>query len=224
MCTGAEAGVIAALVSAAGTGASLYTQQDAAARQDRIAAQGIAQQAELSRAGQRRVSQEAQTVQESNPEAAKQNARTDFMAALQRAKLTQGGAGLESAPGAVSGRYGADIGAARAAAGAENATTADLLARIVAPTEQRLREGQGAAAAASDLSLLGGRSSGMDFLTRLRTAGQTANPWISGIGQGLASGAQAWAGRMQPVPKGVVPIGTPTPVMGGFGGGAFGGS
>lgn len=197
MCTGAE---VAPLIAAAvGTGTSLYAQQDALRRQDRQAAAGIMRNAEIQNRAGARVNQEIQSVSASNPEAERKAANDDFITALQKANLSNGGPSLSGVGGASS-RYAEDVGAARTAAGAESRTLAGNLARVDAPQYQRLREGQGAAATASDLGLLEREAGGNDFLTQLRVANQRVNPWVSGAGQGLSAFGTAYAGRMRPLP------------------------
>jgi hypothetical protein len=210
MCTGVE---IAALVaSAVGTGASVYSQQDALRQQDRAAAQGIIEQSALQRQAQSRVDQNIQQLAASNPDAERAKANQDFISALQASKLTKGGAGLEAGPGATSQRFAEDVGGAQKAAGAENVALAGNLARIDAPTFQRLREGQAAAATASDLGLLTGQSQAQDYLNRLRIGQITANPWLNGGGQMLASFGNAMAAR---APGGKLPVGSGGPLFSG---------
>jgi hypothetical protein len=206
MCTGAE--IIPLIASAVGTGASVYTQQQALRARDQEAARGIMEQANLQRQGAQRVSQNIQELQKSTPDTERQAAQNDFMAALQKAKLTQGGPGLSDVGGA-SERFAEDVSGARKAAGAESADTAGTLARIDAPVYQRQREATAAGATASDLALLARKSAGEDFLTQLRIATHNPNPWVEGIGQGLTAFGQTYAGRAKKPP--VMTIGTPRP-------------
>ncbi len=205
MCTGVETAML--LASAAGTGASVASQQSAMRKQDRTAAQGIINQAAIQRQAGERVNQQIQELGASNPDAERASATQDFVASLQRAQLTQGGEGLETPGGAVSDRFSAGAEDARTAAGAENVRLAGQLARIDAPTYQRVKEGQRMAAAGSDLGLLSGTSAAQDYLMKLKLAGIAPNPWVDAAGQGLSAWGQAYAGRAQPGKSGSLPSG-----------------
>lgn len=205
MCTGAEYALL--LASAAGTSASVASQQAAMRKQDRTAARGIIEQAAIQRQAGERVNQQIQELNASNPDAERAAATQDFVTALQRARLTQGGEGLETPGGAVSDRFKTGADEARAAAGGENVRLAGQLARIDAPAYQRVKEGQRMAAAGSDLGLLSGTSAAQDYLMKLKLAGIAPNPWVDAAGQGLSAWAQAYAGRAQPSATGSVPTG-----------------
>jgi hypothetical protein len=202
MCTGVETAMLVA--SLAGAGASTYSQAEALRKQDQAAAEGIRQQGEINRQASQRVNQEIQKISSSNPDAEREAARRDFTAALQRS-TQQPGAVAYGSPGAVSSRFAEDVGTASAGTAAEGANLADLTSRIDAPMYQRVREGQSAASALSDLGLLGGQSAGQDFLTQLKLRGIAPNPWISGLGQAASAFANAYSQR---APSGVATPGT----------------
>jgi hypothetical protein len=206
MCDPATIGLI---VSAVGTGAQAIDQGSALRKRDQEVSAGIARQSALQREAGSRVNKTIQDVTKSNPDEARQAAQKDFMTALQKAKLTQGGAGLVTPAGAVSGRFATDVGSARTAAGTEATDLAGNLATIDAPTFQRLKEGQDVASTASDLGLIAGRSQGEDFLAQLRASQQRPNPWIQGAGQGLTAFGSALATKAPRVKPGT---GTPIPL------------
>lgn len=196
MCTGAEF-LVPLLFTAGGTAVSTIAQQRALRRQDEEAARGIMRQGEISRRAGEQVTENIEQLGASTPEAERAAALADFMNAL-RTSRASGPGPLASPVGATSERFAEDVGAARTAAGAESAATAGRLARIDAPTFQRLREGQQRADLASRLARLGSESSAQDFLTQLRIAGIQPNPFVTGIGQGLAAFGTAFAGRAKP--------------------------
>lgn len=199
MCDPATA--VALISAGAGAGLTTYSNADAQRRQDREAAAGIMRNSEIQQRAGARVNEQIQNTTAANPEAERQAANDDFVAALQKAKLSDGGPALAPVGGA-SERFAEDVGTARKTTGVENRTLASNLARVDAPQYQRLREGQGVAATASDLDLLRSEASGNDFLTQLRVANQRANPWVTGLGQGLSTFGTAYAGRMRPLPVG----------------------
>jgi hypothetical protein len=206
MCDPATIGMI---ITAVGTGAQAIDQGSALRERDQEVAAGIARQSALQREAGGRVNKTIQDVTKSNPDAERQAAQNDFMTALKKAKLTQGGAGLATPAGAVSSRFATDVGSARTAAGTEAADLAGTTASIDAPMFQRLKEGQDVASAASDLGLIANRSQGEDFLTQLRASQQRPNPWIQGAGQGLTAFGGTLATRAPKVKPGV---GTPIPL------------
>lgn len=183
MCTGLEIAALAA--SLAGTGIGVAEQQRALRAQDREAARGILQQAELTRQASQRVGDTVRRIEQSSPDSAITERRAAYIDALRRAQP----ASEQSLPsvGGVSQRFAEDVAAARAASAAEAANTAGLTARIDAPAVQRLGENQLAADTASQLSLLDDRSRHLDYLTRLRASMKQPNPWVLGAGQALSA-------------------------------------
>ncbi len=114
---------------------------------------------------------------------------------MRNSKVADGSTDI-GAPGAVSNRFAADVGQARTNAAGEGRALSGQLAAIDAPGLQRQREATGFNNAATDLSMIGDRANGLDFLTQLRTAqaGRT-NPLIDAAGGGLQAFGQAYAGR-----------------------------
>lgn len=194
MCTGLEIAALAA--SAGGAGLTGYAQNQALKKQDEETARGIMRSQELQRTANSRVGQEIAKVKASNPDAERQTATNEYLAALKQNNLTNGGPALATPVGAVSGRFAQDVSSARAGAGADARGLAGTLASIDAPTLQRQREAQSQAGAASDLAELNRQAGADQFLTQLRTSAIQPNPWLMGAGQGLSSFGPAFAGRM----------------------------
>jgi hypothetical protein len=172
--------------------------QDARRRQDREAAAGIMRQAELTRQANQKVAQNVQELSQSNPEAQVQSQRAAYMDALRRAKPANDAA--MPSQGGASSRFSDEVGIARTEGAAEAADIADTTARAEAPFLQRLQEGQRTADVASQLGILQGRSSGQDYLTRLRIALQQPNAGqmaagsvLSGFGGAMAANG-GWDG------------------------------
>lgn len=192
-------------MSALGGTASIVNSQNALKRQDRETARGIASRALLQREAGNRVQQQIQDFTASSPEQERKTQNDAFIAALRRAKASDGGEDLGSV-GAVSDRFAADVGQARAGATAEGQALSGQLAAIDAPVLQRQREARGITDTATDLSTIGDRANSLDFLTQLRTAqaGRT-NPWVDAAGAGLQAFGQQYATR---APK---KLSTPSP-------------
>lgn len=211
MCTGAEV-AIPAIISALGAGTSAVAADQAAKKQDKDAAAGIMRQAELQKEASGEVNKRIQTIAQSNPDAERDTAQAGFMDAIKKARAN--GAPFSTVPGAASSRFSEESAAASDAQGAENTQLASNSARLLAPSLQRLHEGEGIADTTAQLGLLGSRSAGENFLTRLRIAGRRTNPWISALGTGLSAYGSASAGQLPAkVPTGydVTPGGVPQP-------------
>lgn len=194
MCTGAELALLG--VSAGSTALGVKNQQDAQRDQSRIASEALRRNLDLNREAGNRVSEEITRVADSGPEAEVRDANADFVEALRRAKVSEGGDAL-TGPG--SDRFADDLNLARTAAGNEGKRTASLLARIDAPQFQRMREGAGVNRAATDLQLIGGRGAGGDFLDQLRLARAQPNAALDAIANFGGAYATSRAGRMQPI-------------------------
>jgi hypothetical protein len=173
---------------------------------DTALAQGLARQGVFQREATARVGKNVAQLTPANPNADRQAAQADFMAALQKAQLTSGGSGLSPVGGA-SRRFAEDVGQARTAAGTEAAGVVGDTAAIDAPAIQRAREDQAAAATASDLGLITNRARGQDFLTQLRVSMMQPNPALAAFGAAAGAYGTAKAGRVKKPP-----IDTPIPL------------
>jgi hypothetical protein len=211
MCTGLEIAALAAM--AAGTGVQAYSQDRALKKQDAEAARNIANQAEYSRQSSKRVGDQINAMEKSNPDADRAQAQAGFMDALRKAAVTgEGGLGI---PGAASARFNDEAGIAKTQGLAENARTANQLARIDAPVFQRQREGTGINNTVVDLSRLQSRSQGDDFLSRLRASMIQPNAAAMAGGQ-LLQGFGSAASMRAPVKKPVSPAVTHEAFHAGF--------
>lgn len=194
MCTGVELALLAG-----STAVSAANNQQAQNQQNRIASDAMRRNQMLNQEAGRRVSEEIQRTAKSAPDQEVQNANADFMDALRRAKVGEGGDALT---GRGSDRFADDLDLARTAANDEGKRTANVLARIDAPQLQRQREGAGINRAATDLSLLGERGKSGDFLDQLRMARAVPNAGIDALASLGGAYGMARAGRMKPRPVG----------------------
>jgi len=181
----------------ASAAANHYNNQQVAKKQDNIVAGQIRQQ------GVRQ--QEAdQAIAEAMRERAAQGAENERAAIgsqyLDQVRAAQANAqrGLGQV-GAVSRAYQQDASDAALGIGDYGARTADLMARIDAPAQQRQREGIADARVAMDLDQIGRRSRADDYLANLRLRGVQRNPWIdlasSLMGAGAGFAAQSGGGQ-----------------------------
>jgi len=196
MCVpGLDPVTIGTVVSGLGGVAQLVNSQRALRNQDREVARGIAARSLLQREAGDRVRQQIQEFSASSPEAERRQQNDAFIAALRKAKAADGGADFD-ATGAVSDRFTADVGQARANAVTEGRNLSGQLAAVDAPGLQRQREARGIADTATDLNTIGDRANSLDFLTQLRAAqaGRT-NPWVDALGTGMQAFGQTYAMR-----------------------------
>jgi len=180
------AALIALGTTALGAGANYYNTRQTEKRQDSELARQIAARSKLqgeadTAVGRLLASRAASDA--SGERAATSNQYLDQVRQAQSAAT----AGLRQR-GAVSDAY--EQSARDAALGISDygAATANLMARIDAPTQMRQREALENAQLGSDLGLLARRGSGQDYLSQLRLQGIRRNPWIDAASQ-LASGA-----------------------------------
>jgi hypothetical protein len=198
---------IPALLSAGGAVVQQVGQNQDRRDQARLADEALRRNTALNNKAGERVSQEIQNVTAANPEEERQTAQNDFMAALRKAKVDDGGADFGGVPGA-SDRFTADVGQARGAASAEGRALSGNLAAIDAPQYSRINEGRQFADTATDLSLLQGQGRGQDFLAQLRAA-RTPGSGLQDIGGGLTAFGEAYGQRARP------PVPVKKPVMSG---------
>lgn len=184
--------------SAAGAAANRKAETDATERSDKIATDAILRQAANNREADTKVSQAVQKIAASNPQAAVNDRRTQYLDALRRAQPETDSA-MPATPGA-SARFAEDVNAAGMSATARGADEADTLANLEAPGIQRQNEANVTAQAGSDLGLIAGRSRSDDYLTRLRLARVRPNASLKAFGSLLsgAGGAAASNGGTAP--------------------------
>lgn len=188
------------LLSAGGTALQQYSANQQRRDQDRIAAESLRRNNEVNQRAGQRVSQEIQKVASANPDAERMKANNDFIDALRKSKMADGGADFGSTPGA-SDRFASDVGKARESAGTEGRALAGNLAAIDAPQYARINEARGLNDTATDLSLLGARAKGQDFLAQLQMARANGNPGLDTLGGGLSAFGNALGQRAPSMKK-----------------------
>ena len=200
MGTGAEF-IVPALLAAGSAGVSYYNGRQTAKRQDNVVAQQIRQQGVRQQEADRAIASAMQ-------ERATQGAESDRAAIgsqyLDQVRAAQANAqrGLGQV-GAVSNAYQQDANNAALGIGDYGARTADLMARIDAPTQQRQREGIADARTAMELDQIGRRSRSDDYLANLRLQGVQRNPWLDLASSAMGIGAGYMAGTGQPSLAGI---------------------
>lgn len=189
---GAEGIWIPLALSALSAGANYYNTRQTQKKQDNILAGQIRQQ------GVRQ--QEAdQAIAEAMRERAAQGAESERSAIgsqyLDQVRAAQANAqrGLGQV-GQVSRAYQVDANNAALGIGDYGARTADLMARIDAPAQQRQREGTADARVAMELDQIGRRSRADDYLAQLRLRGVQRNPWVD-LASGLMSAGAGFAAQ-----------------------------
>ena len=183
MCTGLE--VLPMLLGAGGGLVSAYGANQQARQQDKIAAQGIRNQAARQREADALVNQTIRQQQQSGPEGYQRSALDEYMQQLQR---TAGAAtqGLNPA-GAVSNRFADAATAAAGDIGDYGTNRAGILSRIEAPMRQRDAEGISFGRLNSDLNPIRMGSQSDEYLNRLRMQNVRQNPWMGVISGALGS-------------------------------------
>lgn len=197
MCTGAEVAAVA------GTAAQQYGDMQTRRDQSREEQRRADQARQLNDRAGARVSQEVDKLKTSTADAGKSDENTlqnEFMDALRRSQLANGGSGLDNTPGATSSRYNADAATARTANIAGNRTAATNLASLDAPFVQRLREATGGQRLGTDLSRIQNEGQGQDFLSQLRMSLISPNAGLDAAGSFLNGYGQARSQR-PPAPK-----------------------
>ncbi len=186
MCTGAEIGLAVSLLSA---GAGAVNQNQALKRSDRQQAAGIRQQGVRQKEATTRVGKTLQETEQSNGEAERQTANSNFMDALRRSAAGQ--RGTQSVVPGASTQFNTDAATAQAQTGDYGSQLADLFSRIDAPNQQRVNENAAAGRAAIDVGQIQRNASGDDFISRLKASAIQPNPWValgSKVGQNVGIG------------------------------------
>lgn len=195
--TAGTAALVGGGTAALGAGVSAYAQNQAMRRQDSAAANGIRQQQQdQSQADQvvKNTVQNTATNEQENLQANKQKQQNAYLSALQRAAPTQ-----TNATPVVSGASKAYADAA-ASATKDNAQFGRTLADQMSTTDAPLLTAQNTALSLGDastkLGIINDTSNRQANVAKLQEQAITANPWlqaagqfISGAGQGYASGS-----------------------------------
>ncbi len=190
---GAEAIWIPLAMSAIGAGVNYNEQRKVAKRQDNILAGQIQQNSARQAEADRAVSDTLRNAATSTSEDSKTSAAAQY---LDQVRAAQAGAtrGLGQV-GAVSGAYQQAANDAALGVGDYASQTANLMARIDAPAQQRRQEADASDRLRSDLSLIGRKAAGDDYLAQLRLRNVRANPWAGAAAQLMGGAAQGMAGR-----------------------------
>lgn len=183
--------LISALLSAAGTGASVYNQRQALKDQEDQALAGMANQRAKQREIDARLDTEIDSLEQSNPD---EERAASLEAYLSQLRANRGGAQGVTTPGVS--RYGEDTALAQAGVQNYGQKVAGILSRLDATREQRRNEGFGINRMASDVSGTQRESSGDDFINRLRMSQIQPNVWLDAGGElvrGIGSGLSTYA-------------------------------
>lgn len=171
-----------------------YAQHEAANKQDKKAAEGIAQQ------GQMQAKQNASTAQlitktsKSNADQGKQSLLGQFQDTLENKKALST-SGLNQV-GAVSTGYTKAANDAASGIADYGNNTAGLLSAIDAPGVQRQSEAADLSRFGSGLAATRQESAADQFINQMQVSQIKANPYLVGIGQAMQSYGKAKAGSM----------------------------
>jgi len=190
---GTEAIWIPLAMTALGAGVNYNEQRKTAKRQDNILAGQIQQNSARQAEADRAVSDTLRTAATSSGEESRQGAAAQY---LDQVRAAQAGAtrGLGQV-GAVSGAYQQAANDAALGVGDYASQTANLMARIDAPAQQRQQEAQSSDRLRSNLGLIGRKAAGDDYLAQLRLRNVRPNPWAGVAAQLMSGAAQGMAGR-----------------------------
>lgn len=190
---GTEAIWIPLAMTALGAGVNYNEQRKTAKRHDNILAGQIQQNSARQAEADRAVSDTLRTAATSSGEDSRQGAAAQY---LDQVRAAQAGAtrGLGQV-GAVSGAYQQAANDAALGVGDYASQTANLMARIDAPAQQRQQEAQSSDRLRSNLGLIGRKAAGDDYLAQLRLRNVRPNPWAGVAAQLMSGAAQGMAGR-----------------------------
>lgn len=190
---GAEALWVPLAMSALGAGINYNEQRKVAKRQDNILAGQIQQNSARQAEADRAVSDTLRNAAASTSEDSRSSAAAQY---LDQVRGAQAGAtrGLGQV-GAVSSAYQQAANDAALGVGDYASQTANLMARIDAPTQQRQQEAQSSDRLRTELGLIGRKAAGDDYLAQLRLRSVRSNPWAGVASQLMSGAAQGMAGR-----------------------------
>lgn len=191
---------IATAIVLVGAATQQYTQNQAAKKADRQAANRIYQQAENQDRADYAVNQLLSKRATDDGSAERAGVTRSLMDQSQAAQMAAS-RGLNQA-GAVSDAYRTSANDAALGISDYGQRAAGLMARIDAPQQQRRREALQSGNLASQLGLIGREAASDDFLAQLRLQAIRPDPWLTAAGQiaqGIGSGMAARGGA---APKG----------------------
>lgn len=191
MCTGAELALIA---TAASTATKAVNANQAMRRQDEQLARGIREQSRLQREANQRVGEQIEDIEGSTGAAERAESLAGFQNALRRSDESATGAigGGDAAVGAANPRFAERVSQGEAQVRGDALARAGRLARIDAPTFQRMNENARFGRAVTDIGEIGRQSDAADFIARLRASEERPNPWIDAIADVVQGGAAVY--------------------------------
>lgn len=181
---------IPSIIAAVGAGASVYSAERSASKQDQQLAQQITRQGETQREIDARLNQALQEQAKSNNEDERQSALAGYMDQLAAANANRA---TKAGPGAFSNAFLTDAENAAAGVADYGATRAGQMARIDSAVRQRENEGVLFNKALADIGLLKRDSAGMDFLDQLRLKSIRPDPWINAFGSAMQGAGRQMA-------------------------------
>lgn len=192
--TGIYTAIGAAALSAAGTGANSYAQNQNMRKQDNQLAASTIKQGGINSQAENAVSKLNDSIARSNPDdATKQQTAAYLQAAQQAAKTSTTN---PTVPGG-SKRYSQAVAGSKADISDYARATAGNAAAVAAPQLQRMGEGNQIADTASQLGRYNDTSASEQGILRTQLAGDQANPWLSSLSQvlsGAGSGLSTYGG------------------------------
>lgn len=193
--SGLYSAIGAAALSAAGTGANAYAQNQDMRTKDSQAAASIVKQGQINSKAEGAVGQLNNTIAKSNPAEAQKQQMAAYTQAIQQAAPTQS-ATNPGVPGG-SKRYSEASAASKADVASYARATAGNEAAVAAPSLQRIGEGQQIGNVASELGRFNDESSSEQGILKTQLAGDQANPWLtslSGVLEGAGQGLSTYGG------------------------------
>ena len=181
-----------ALITAAGTGVSMYAQNKNAKNQQNQLAASEMQQGNLEREASAKVAQTTARAAAANPNNESNNLLAAYKSALSAAAPTSGA--INPVAGG-SKRYAESTASAKSNVGAY----ADEMAKNMATTGgaqlQRIDTGNDIANTASQLGLLDTQSVNDQAVLKAQLEGDTPNPWLTALGSIAQGAGQGMMGR-----------------------------
>lgn len=181
----------AAALSAAGSGASAYSQNQTMRKQDNQLAASTIKQGGINSQAESAVSKLNDSIARSNPADAQKQQTAAYLQAAQQAPTTN-----PTVPGG-SKRYSQAVAGSKADISNYARSTAGSEAAVAAPSLQRMGEGNQIADVASQLGRYNDQSASEQGILRTQMAGDQQNPWLSSLSQvlqGAGSGLSTYGG------------------------------
>lgn len=166
-----------ALVAAA---TSAYNTHDTARKADNVAAQGIRTQAQNQRSANQRLGKTIDDIGKSDASSAKKSIGKQY---LDHAQASMGKANAGLVRKGLSSDFNDRAGGAAAANEDYASLTANLLARMDAPLQQRQAESNVMGNTGMDLGVIGSKIQGDAFLNQMQMNGVRRNPYIDAAAQ-----------------------------------------